>query len=106
MKGKKFKGVLIVLILLVLILSVVLIITSLNKNKDNGGNNNSNGSSVIEFPPLTLCRNTGGNWSEVNVNEFPVNEEEGVYSPTTNSDINYKCFCPAGKTWDKDRGCK
>jgi len=91
-------------ILLVLVLGVVIVLLNIPKTKKGNGEN-SNEPNVIEFPPLTLCRQTGGNWSEVNASQSPVNENEGVYSPTTNPNINYKCFCPLGKKWNKNKGC-
>ncbi|MFH1947222.1 MAG: hypothetical protein ABIJ23_03650, partial [Candidatus Magasanikbacteria bacterium] len=62
-------------------------------------------SGVMEFQPLTLCKETNGDWESVNSKDYPVNSENGVYNPTTNPEINYKCFCPNGKKWDKNKGC-
>ena len=61
---------------------------------------------VMEFPPLTLCKETGGIWKGVNSKDYPVDPEKGVYHPTTNPEINYKCFCPTGIEWDMEKGCK
>ena len=74
-----------------------------NRKEDNENNLTPN---VMEFPPLTICRQTGGNWTAVNSTEFPLKAEEGVYNPTTNPEINFKCFCPNGKNWDVEEGCK
>lgn len=60
---------------------------------------------VSGFLPATLCKDTGGSWEEVLPSEYPVNEDEGVYNPTTNPGIGYKCFCKENKTWSKEGGC-
>ena len=99
-------GVLVVVVVVVLGVLVVIAVGLIMPKTQIENETNSNEPNVIEFPPLTLCRNTGGEWKAVNASEFPANEAEGVYSPTTNPELNYKCFCPSGKNWNTEEGCK
>ena len=94
-----------VLVLLLIVVSIGLVYFQINKN-DLNSNITSNEPSVMEFPALTLCRQTGGDWTAVDSAEFLINPEEGVYNPTTNPKINYKCFCPQNKKWNVEGGCK
>jgi hypothetical protein len=83
----------------------VALLSMLNEKKENTNSESSSTSVVSGFLPATLCKNTGGSWEEVLSSEYPVNESEGVYNPTTNSAIAYKCFCPENKIWSKEGGC-
>jgi len=92
--------------MVVLIMVALLIFLSYIDNEKSERSAFRTNTSVIEFPPKKMCRVTGGEWKAVDSDIFPVNPEQGIYSPTTNPEINYKCFCPAGKKWDETEGCK
>lgn len=90
------------LIILIMFSGIVLLLIVMNYK---GDEKHKTDFDVMEFPALSLCRETSGSWERVNSNDYPVDPKKGVYNPTTNPDINYKCFCPAEKKWDIGGGC-
>ena len=96
----------IILVFAIILFSLFLINQqTVNTSKSSKNAMQTTTAGVMEFPALTLCRQTDGEWKAVPASEYSLNENEGVFNPTTDSNINYKCFCQKGKVWNISRGC-
>jgi hypothetical protein len=88
-----------IIVLAMLVLGVVIGAgyVGLKADQQDQNRNLTNSDSVIEFPKLTICRQTGGNWTKVLISEYNDSRED-TYKIST-SDEAFRCVCPVGTRW-------